>query len=287
MRATLFVAGLVRAFVRDAVECQRRSVASSRHPADGRITVGGVERLSHTLRNPVPGSLSFGTADELRYVTTPADVGQEIRCEITASNGAYITTRVDEALVVHAIPAEMDPKVILDELLPPPRYLRRSRRHRRVPQAELRVGALSKASLHWEGTNFGYPFAFLDATLTTFQTPVQADAQVNRRFCRDLRRSVRRSTFKRSSRKVAFCGRLTSAVSRKSLGAIVFAAGADAQGQPFFVVQAIGLASAGTSQFAVIVTERDKFRRRAAASRRAFDLLGVVGERLAEAAARE
>jgi hypothetical protein len=251
----------------------------------GRVVSGSVERAGDDLPNPITGETpSSVTPTTIDYDVGPADVGQRLSCEVTATNGAWSATRVLAGVVGHAIVAEMDPRAMLLETSAPKHYVYfESPRRTKPTRKERRHGAVSKAhGLAEYGVS-----GDLDLWATVYGRTRQADRQVPKSFCPALRRSYRRASTPARPRAVLRCTSVRLPGARRAVSALAYSGGISDLGERIAVMQAIVVGSAGHTHFLVSSTWGGSFKARARSARKAAKAAGVAGPSLARSGATE
>jgi hypothetical protein len=251
----------------------------------GRIMSGSDVREEDDLPNPITGKgPSSVTPDFLYYRVTPDDLGQELRCEVTATNEAWSVTRAVGGVVGHAKVVDMQPRLMLLEVPAPKHYVYyTSPRSTKPSRRERRAGAVSQA----KGTADYGVSGSLQMSVTIYRTSRQAERGVQRSFCRDLRRRYRHASTPARPQQVLSCRKTTLPGASRAYAALAYGGGVDDFGNPVAVLQGIVVGSARHAVFVLSSVWGGSYRDREKSARRALKGADVTGTGLARAGARE
>lgn len=252
----------------------------------GRITVAGEERVAADFPNPLSGDAPIFAKERIAYALRGADVGRQVRCEITATQGTYSATRAIGSLVGHARPAEKRPLRMLIEALRPSDWYEATGTTPRLGRLARRAGALRRARLHVATIDIARTLR-LDATLTTFATAREAARDLGAHVCRELRRRYVGAQPAGQVRGVASCRAVRVRGASRAYAAVTYGLARRDDGVPIIVVQAITIASVGTTSVSFAATAGDTYARRRSVFARAQRTGDAYAARLVTAAVRE
>ena len=182
------------------------------------------------------------------------DVGATARCLTTMTYGAYTGTSVRTYRVVHALPEQMQPTMILQEAQFPRVLPNRTYARRKVSSQLRAIGALSAGRTH-QAANHGSLQGDVNAMI--FATPSLADRYLGTasQFCSSLRARVKATPVTGVIIRVTTCGRVTISRSRRAYGATLVVRSRQTGGAQLVGVVRFIAGTAGHGQYDVTDSE--------------------------------
>lgn len=182
------------------------------------------------------------------------DVGSTARCQTTMTYGAYTGTSVRTYRVVHALPEQMQPTMILQEARFPQVVPNRTFSRRKISSQLRSIGAISAGTTH-QTANHGTLQGDVNAMI--FATPSLADRYLGkaRQFCPTLRARIKANPVPGGTVRVTTCGRVTVSRSRRAYGATIVASGLASNGSRMVVVVRFIAGTAGNGEYEVTDVE--------------------------------
>ncbi|MFN8108722.1 MAG: hypothetical protein U0Y82_02595 [Thermoleophilia bacterium] len=248
-----------------------------------RITVGGTEVAAADLPNPISGDRPLFAKDRVDYTLRGTDVGREVRCEVTATQGAYMATQVTAGVVLGAVPGARNLRLMLTEAAGTGWYDVRATA-RRPSAGDRRAGALRSA--HVAARGVAVSPRDLGVTATLWRRPAGARRPLHH-LCAALRRTYDAAAAAGTVRGLLDCRAVRVPGADRAIHAVAFAAARNDLGSPVIVVQSIVVMAAGDTSLVMEARVGDAMSRRAGVLRRAVAMTTRYAPRFVAAALRE